>query len=288
MDRILLAAVVCLAMAVSSCGPAGTPGDSSATARLVTIKGSDTMVHLLTRWAEDYMDAQPAADIAVTGGGSGTGIAALLNGNTDVCAASRDMTEEEKQLARQKNMAIKEYAVARDGIAVIVNPANPLSDLTLQQIKDIYTGAVTNWSQVGGGTGGILLLSRESSSGTYVFFQEHVLQKSDFTPGARLMPATSTIIQAVAGDKLAIGYAGLGYAREATAKVKVLGVKADAASAAVMPTEETVRSGAYSISRPLYFYVSEPVAQSTQAFIDFCLGQQGQKTVQETGYVPVN
>lgn len=288
MDRILLAAVLCLAILVSSCGPAGTPGDSSATSRLVTIKGSDTMVHLVTAWAEDYMDAQPAADISVTGGGSGTGIAALLNGNTDICAASRDMTEEEKQLARQKNMAIKEYAVARDGIAVIVNPANPLNELTLQQLKDIYTGAITNWSQVGGGTGDILLLSRESSSGTFVFFQEHVLQKSDFAPAARLMPATSTIIQAVAGDALAIGYVGLGYAREAAGKVKVIAIKADQNAPAVLPSEETVRSGSYSISRPLYFYVAEPVAQSTQAFIDFCLGQQGQKIVQEIGYVSVN
>ena len=165
MDR-LLAAVVCLAAVMSSCRPAGTPGNASGTAKLVTIKGSDTMVHLVTAWAEDYMDAQPAADISVTGGGSGTGIAALLNGNTDICAASRDMTEEEKQLARQKNMAVKEYAVARDGIAMIVNPANPINELTLPQLKDIYTGAVTNWAQVGGENGDILLFSRESSSGT--------------------------------------------------------------------------------------------------------------------------
>ena len=286
MDR-LLAAVVCLAAVMSSCRPAGTPGNASGTAKLVTIKGSDTMVHLVTAWAEDYMDAQPAADISVTGGGSGTGIAALINGNTDICAASREMTPEEKQLAAQKILAVKEHTVARDGIAMIVNPANPVNELTLQQLKDIYTGAVTNWAQVGGENGDILLFSRESSSGTYVFFQEHVLQKSDFAPGARLMPATSTIVQTVAGDTLAIGYVGLGYAREAAAKVKVLGVKADAASPAVMPTEETVRSGAYSISRPLYFYLAEPVDQATQAFIDFCLSQQGQKIVQETGYVPV-
>jgi phosphate transport system substrate-binding protein len=246
------------------------------------------MVHLLTGWAEDYMAAEPAADISVTGGGSGTGIAALLNGTTDVCAASRDMTAEEKQLAGQKNLAVKEYAVARDGIAVIVNPANPLNELALEQLKDIYTGAVTNWAQVGGGTGDVLLLSRESSSGTYVFFQEHVLQKSDFAPGARLMPATSTIIQAVAGDAFAIGYVGLGYAREAAGKVKVLAVKAAQDAPAVLPSDETVRSGSYSISRPLYFYVAEPVGQSTRAFIDFCLGPRGQKIVQELGYVPVN
>jgi phosphate transport system substrate-binding protein len=246
------------------------------------------MVHLVTAWAEDYMAAQPAADVSVTGGGSGTGIAALLNGNTDICAASREMTAEEKQLAAQKNLTVREITVARDGIAIVVNPANPVSELTLAQLKDIYTGATTDWSQVGGGAGAILLFSRESSSGTYVFFQEHVLQKADFAPAARLMPATSTIVQAVASDASAIGYVGLGYAREAAAKVKVIGVKADPASPAVMPSEETVRNRSYSISRPLYFYVAEPIPQAAAAFIDFCRGPQGQKIVQETGYVPVN
>ncbi|MCX5772376.1 MAG: phosphate ABC transporter substrate-binding protein [Candidatus Hydrogenedentes bacterium] len=288
MYRILIATILCLAVAVSSCGPAGTREGSSAAPTMVTIKGSDTMVHLVTAWAEDYMAAQPSADISVTGGGSGTGIAALLNGNTDICAASREMTPEEKQLAAQKNLAIKEVTVARDGIAVVVNPANPISELTLAQLKDIYTGAVTNWSQVGGSAGDILLLSRESSSGTFVFFQEHVLQKADFAPGARLMPATSTIIQAVEADAFAIGYVGLGYAREAAAKVKVLAIKADQNAPAVMLSEETVRSGAYSISRPLYFYVGEPVSQAAQSFIDFCLGPQGQKIVQEIGYVQVS
>jgi phosphate transport system substrate-binding protein len=246
------------------------------------------MVHLVTAWAEDYMDSQPDADVSVTGGGSGTGIAALLNGNTDICAASRDMTAEEKQVASRKNLVTREITVARDGIAVIVNPANPLNELTLEQLKDIYTGAVANWSQVGGGAGAVLLLSRESSSGTYVFFQEHVLQKADFAPGARLMPATSTIIQAVADDASAIGYVGLGYAQEAAGKVKVLAIKPDQNAPAVLPSEETVRDASYSISRPLYFYVTDPVSQAADAFIDFCHGPQGQKIVKETGYVPVN
>ena len=283
----ILAALLCLAAVVSSCGPAGTPGDTSGTANVVTIKGSDTMVHLVTAWAEDYMAVQPAADISVTGGGSGTGIAAILNGNTDICAASREMSAEEKEVASQRKLAVKEIPVARDGIAVIVNPANPITDLTLSQLKDIYTGTTTDWAQVGGASGKILLLSRESSSGTYVFFQEHVLQKADFAPGARLMPATSTILQAVEGDAFAIGYVGLGYAREAAAKVKVLPIKADQNAPAVMPSAETVRNGSYSISRPLYFYVAEPIPQAVQNFIDFCLGPQGQKIVQEIGYVPV-
>jgi len=284
----ILAAVLCLGIALSSCGPSGNPGNASQTANAVTIKGSDTMVHLTTAWAEDYMAAQPSANVSVTGGGSGTGIAALLNGNTDICAASREMTAEEKQVAGQKNLVVREITVARDGIAVILNPSNPLNDLTMSQLKDIYTGATTEWSQVGGGAGAILLLSRESSSGTYVFFQEHVLQKADFAPAARLMPATSTIIQAVASDASAIGYVGLGYAREAAGKVKVLAIKADPNAPAVMPSEETVRNRSYSISRPLYFYVTDPIPQAAAAFIDFCRGPQGQKIVQETGYVPVN
>lgn len=286
MDRKIIAAAI--AILAAGCGRPATEGGTTGSEKFVTVKGSDTMVHLVTNWAEAYTDNHPDADVSVTGGGSGTGIAALLNGNTDICAASREMSPEEKQLAKQKNLDIKEYKVARDGIAVIVNPANPINALTLEQLKKIYTGAVDNWSQVGGSPGQIVLLSRESSSGTYVFFQEHVLQKQDYAADARLMPATSAIVQSVAADDPAIGYVGLGYALQAANRVKILAIKTGESAPAVLPSDDTIRSGEYSLARPLYFYVAAPVSEAVTGFIDFCLSEPGQKIVKEAGYVAVN
>jgi len=245
------------------------------------------MVHLASTWAETFMQAHPEIEVAVTGGGSGTGIAALLNGTTDICAASRKMKEKENDLAAEKSIDPKEFVVARDGIAVVINPENPIKALTLEQIRKIYTGEYKSWSQVGGPDDQIVVLSRESSSGTYVFFQEHVLEKKDYRQDARLMPATSAIIQSVSADKWSIGYVGLGYAVEAGEKAKMLGVKVDDEAAVVMPSEKTVDSGEYSIARPLHLYTAGDPQGSVKEFIDFCLGPEGQKIVRETGYVPL-
>ncbi|HSG99128.1 MAG TPA: PstS family phosphate ABC transporter substrate-binding protein, partial [candidate division Zixibacteria bacterium] len=208
-------------------------------------------------------------------------------GATDICAASRTIKSKELKLAEQKKITPVEIVVARDGIAVIVNPKNPVSELTIDQIGAIYTGAFTNWSQVGGPDKDIIVLSRESSSGTYVFFQEFVLKKQDYTPKARLMPATSAIVQSVTDDAWTIGYVGLGYAAEAGDKVKTLSVKADEKSAAIVPSEKTVATGEYAIARPLQLYTNGVAAGAVKAFIDFCLSEAGQKIVAETGYVPV-
>jgi phosphate transport system substrate-binding protein len=170
---------------------------------------------------------------------------------------------------------------------VVVNPSNPINELTLEQLKKIFTGAYANWKEVGGNDGVIVALSRESSSGTYVFFQEHVLKKEDYTPKVRLMPATSAIIQSAASDALAIGYVGLGYAADAGGGVKVLKVKADAAAPAIAPSEDTVRDGTYSISRPLHFYTGAGVGPAADDFIKFCLSGAGQTIVREAGYIPV-
>ncbi len=260
---------------------------ASAAGKYVTIKGSDTMVHLVSTWAEDFMDNHEGADISVTGGGSGTGIAAMLNGTTDICAASRQMKKAEVEMAEQKKITPVRYVVARDGIAVVVNPKNPVSTLTIEQLGKIFTGAYTNWNQVGGPDKPIIVLSRESSSGTYVFFQEHVLGKKDYTTNARLMPATSAIIQATGEDAWAIGYVGLGYALDAGDKVKILAVKADENAPAVVPSEATVISGEYSIARPLQLYTNGEATGTIKEFVDFCLSPAGQKIVRETGYVPV-
>jgi len=260
--------------------------DPAAAGDYLTLKGSDTMVHLGSSWAESFMKQNPDIDMSVTGGGSGTGIAALLNGNADICMASRSIKAKEIKLAQKKGINPNEIVVARDGIAVVVNPENPADKLTIEQIGKIYTGQITNWNQVGGPDKDIIILSRESSSGTYVFFQEHVLKKQDYTPGARLMPATSAIIQSVETDKWSIGYVGLGYAVEAGDKVKTLAVS-DGGDY-IQPSEVTVKSGEYSISRPLHLYTDGEPTGNVKKFIDFCLSSEGQKIVRETGYIAVS
>jgi len=254
----------------------------------IMIKGSDTMVHLVSSWAEAYMNKWADLEISVTGGGSGTGIAALINGTTDICAASRNMKSKEIKLAEEKGTVPMEHAVAMDGIALVVNPENPVSSLSIEQLGKIYTGAYTNWNQVGGPDEPIGVLSRESSSGTYVFFQEHVLKKKDYTPSARLMPATSAIIQSVSADTWSIGYVGLGYAAEAGDKVKVLAIYKTDPGAAIMPSVETVLDGSYSIARGLYLYTKGTPEGTIKKFLAFCLSVEGQEIVKETGYVTVN
>jgi phosphate transport system substrate-binding protein len=281
-------AIAAISVLAPGCGPPATQERAGIPAgKSVAVKGSDTMVHLVTAWTESYTKAHPDAEISVTGGGSGTGIAALMNKTTDICAASRSMSPEEKSQASQKGITLKESVVARDGIAVVVNPSNPINELTLEQIKKIYTGAYTNWGEVGGNSGEFVVLSRESSSGTYVFFQEHVLNKEDYTPRARLMPATSAVIQSVETDAPAIGYVGLGYAEQAGNRVKIIEVKADANAPAIAPSEATVRDGTYSVSRPLYFYTGADASPLASDFIQFCLAQPGQTIVRQEGYVPV-
>ncbi len=282
---IMLMAVMSM-MLLSACG--GGEEQAEEGTGSITIKGSDTMVHLVSSWAEQFMNANPEIEVSVTGGGSGTGIAALLNGTTDICAASREIKPKEMELADQKGIEPVEYTVALDGIAVCVHPENPISELSLEQLKKIYTGAYTNWSQVDGPDQPILVLSRESSSGTYVFFQEHVLEKEDYTDQARLMPATSSIIQSTTNDKWAIGYVGLGYADEAADKIKVIGVKESAESDAVFPSVETVLDQTYSIARPLHLYTNGEASGIILEFVNYCKSPEGQQIVKETGYVPVS
>ncbi len=254
----------------------------------ITVKGSDTMVHLASTWAEAFMEENPGIEVSVTGGGSGTGIAALLNGTTDICAASRKIKDKETKLATQKGIQAKETIVARDGIAIVVNPSNPVSELSIEQIGKIFTGATPTWDAVGGKSAGIEVLSRESSSGTYVFFQKKVLSKKDYSQKAKLMPATSAIVQSVSSNENAIGYIGLGYAAAAKGKVKVLSVKANSSSPAVIPSEATVKSGEYEVSRPLQIYTNGEAKGVVKKFIDFCLSARGQEIVKETGYVAIN
>lgn len=271
-------------IAAISVGCSRSKKESAAQDELL-LKGSDTMVHLGSSWAEAFMNLHKGVEVSVTGGGSGTGIAALLNGTTDICMASRKIKEKEKETAEANGIDPRETIVARDGIAVVVNPQNPISEATVEQIGKIYTGQYTNWKQLGGPDQQIVVLSRESSSGTFVFFQEHVLKKKDYTPNARRMPATSSIIQTVEADQWAIGYVGLGYALDAGNSVKILAI--DDGNGPILPDVETVKTGEYSISRPLQLYTNGTPTGLAREFIDFCLSPQGQNIVAQTGYIKI-
>ncbi len=284
---LVLSTLLLFLLAGCGSGPEDTTTDK-AEVQSLSIKGSDTMVHLVSTWTEEFMQSDAHVDISVTGGGSGTGIAALLNGTTDICAASRGMKEKELKQAQASNISPKEIAVARDGIVLVVNPENPVSSLTIDQLREIYTGKAKNWQEVGGPDAPIIVLSRESSSGTFIFFQEHVLNKEDYTASARLLPGTSALIQAVAADKWAIAYVGLGFAAESQGNVKALAVQAQGQAAPVAPSEATIRSGEYAISRPLFFYTNGEPQGVAKKFVDFCLSPTGQDIVRKAGYVPVS
>jgi phosphate transport system substrate-binding protein len=250
----------------------------------VTVKGSDTMVVLGQRWAEEFMKKNPKSVIQVTGGGSGTGISALINGTTDVCEASRSMKDaEKKQLAEKAGAPPVETVVAKDGLSVYVNDSNPLSELTMAQLKAIFTGKVASWKEVGGPDAKIIPYSRENSSGTYVFFKEHVLENADYTPRAQAMPGTAAVVNAVAKEKFGIGYGGAAYAKG----IKVLKIKKDDKAAGILPDDKTIKDGTYPLSRPLFFYTRAKPSADIKAFVDWVLGAEGQGIVTKVGYFPI-
>jgi len=249
----------------------------------ITIKGSDTMVILCQRWTEVY-PGRDRVRFQVTGGGSGTGIAALINGTTDICASSRPMRPAELEQMRQRyGRPPVEIRVALDGLAVYVNRANPVSKLTMQQIRDIFTGKITNWKQVGGPDARIILYSRENNSGTYEFFKEHVLGGADFAPNTQHMPGTAALVNAVAKDRWGIGYGGAAYARE----VKEIAVAEAPGKPYYLPTLENVVSRRYPISRFLYFYLRERPSGELKSFVDWVISDDGQRVVSEVGYFPL-
>lgn len=283
--------LVCLLLVATTAGCASRPvaaeGAAQATA-VIQNKGSDTLVNLALAWAETYMAEHPDVRISVTGGGSGTGIAAMINGTVDLANASREMKTEEIEAARKNGIEPVEFTVARDAIAVVVNPENPVQGLTLQQVSDIYTGKITNWREVGGEDRPIVLLSRESNSGTYVYFLEHVVrlgQKSDllFAPDTLLMPSSEGISVEVRQNPNAIGYDGLGYV---TDDQKVIAVAAEAGASYVLPSVATVNDGAYPISRPLYMYTAGDPQGQVKAYLEWVLGP-GQAVVPMLGFVPL-
>jgi phosphate transport system substrate-binding protein len=253
-------------------------------ARGITIKGSDTMVILGQRWAESYMNGHPGSVIQVTGGGSGTGIAALINGTTDICQASRPMKDDEKRKLRDRYQTMgTEVPVAKDGLSIYVQESNPVKELSIAQLRQIYTGQVTSWKALGGADAPIILYGRENNSGTYVYFKDNVLLGADFSARVQTLPGTAAVVNAVGRDPNGIGYGGAAYGKG----VRECAVKKDAGSPAVMPSAATVQDGTYPITRYLYFYTRTKPAGPVKQFIDWVLSAEGQKLATQVGYFPV-
>jgi phosphate transport system substrate-binding protein len=242
------------------------------------------MVILAQSWAENYMKEHPGLTIQVTGGGSGVGIAALINGGTDICQASRSMTQSEKNDVRtRRGKEVKEIPVALDGLAIYVGESNPIQSISEPQLKGIYTGKITNWREVGGKDARIVKYGRENSSGTYQFFKEHVLAKDDFAREVQTLPGTGAIVNAVSKDPASIGYGGIAYA----SGIRVVPVRRDEKSDAISPSLATVKSGQYPLSRNLFFYTLGEPSGDVKLFVDWVLSQEGQKLCEAVGYYPI-
>jgi len=268
-----------MAVVVASLG-----GAEAQAARGITIKGSDTMVILGQRWAESYMNGHPGSVIQVTGGGSGTGIAALINVTTDICQASRPMKEDEKRKLRDRYQTMgTEIAVAKDGLSIYVAESNPVKELSLAQLKQIYDGTVTNWKAVGGKDAPIVLYGRENNSGTYVYFKDNVLLGADYSARVQTLPGTAAVVNAVGRDPNGIGYGGAAYGKG----VRECAVKKDANSPAIAPSATSVQDGSYPITRLLYFYTRTRPSGPVKQFIDWVLSNEGQQLASQVGYFPV-
>ena len=256
----------------------------------IQVKGSDTMVNLGQSWAEKYMEKNPGDFVAVTGGGSGTGFSSLISGTCDIAMASRSIKDKESALANAKGINPNEIKVALDGLEVVVSPKNPVSELTLDQLANIFTGRISNWKEVGGKDERIVILSREVNSGTHVYFKEHVLRKNDpnskeeFAPGALMLSSSQAVADEVAGNSAAIGYYGMGYISE---KQKPVSLAKDEKSVYEAPTIENVVNGKYPISRPLLLYTNGAPKNLVKKFIDFALSKEGQDIVLATDFVPI-
>jgi phosphate transport system substrate-binding protein len=276
---------------MSSCASGAAQAASDAPAQYIENKGSDTIVNLALAWAEKYQAEHPDVRISVTGGGTGTGIAALLNGTVGIANASRKIKSEELTEAESKGINPVEHIIARDAIAVIVNPENPVSELTLRQISDIYSGKITNWSVLGGEDRPIVKLSRETNSGTHVYFLETVLRmgskedKTLFSMDTLLLPSSEGIISEVRDNPNAIGYDGLGYVPK---DLKMIAIAKEPGGAYVLPSIATVNDGSYPIARDLYMYTDGEPTGLNKEYLDWILSTEAQEIVAKLGFVPVS
>lgn len=278
-------------IALSGCASSASGDDPGASDRAIQNKGSDTLVNVALAWAEAYQTVAPDVAIAVTGGGSGTGIASLLNGTVDIANASREIKPDEIDAARAQGIEPAEFTVAIDALAVIVHLDNPVDQLTLPQLADIYTGRITNWNEVGGRDAPIVLVSRESNSGTHVYFLEEVVRLGDsenrdiFAARTLMMPSSVGITSEVSRNVNAIGYDGLGYVTDSE---KIVAVARDGASPYVLPSVETAADGSYALSRNLYMITAGQPTGAIAAYLDWILSPAGQKIVADLGFVPIS
>ncbi len=248
------------------------------------IKGSDTVLPLSQKEAESYMKTHPSATVTVTGGGSGVGLSALLEGTTDIAQASRKIKFDEKQKLQEGGKTAKEVVVAYDALAVVVHPSNKVANLTREQLEGIFTGKIKNWKEVGGDDLRIVPYARETSSGTYEFFKESVLKNKNYLNGIMSMPATGTIIQSVSQTKGAIGYVGMAYLNK---EVKALHVSYDKGASFTEPSVANAKNKTYPIVRPLFYYYEAKSEKAVKPFIDYVLSSAGQKIVSEIGFITV-
>ena len=275
---------------LSACSHRPETVTASDSHQVIQIKGSDTLLNLALAWAEAYQQVEPTTSIAITGGGTGTGIAALINHTADIANASRPMKEEEIAAAKVSGFEPMEFPIAIDALAIVVHPNNPVSQLTLDQLSDMFTGRITNWKEVGGNDAPIVLVSRDSNSGTHVYFLEVVVRKGAkdnkdiFAPQTLLMPSSVGITSEISRNPNAIGYDGLGYVTE---HEKVIAVAHDSNSPFVLPAAETASNGSYSLARQLYMYTAGVPTGAISRYLDWIRGSEGQKIVTQLGFVPL-
>jgi len=281
-----------LALALTGCAKQA-PAIGTELSGSFNVIGSNTVTPLTTVWAEEFMKMNPKVNIAVSGPGSGVGIASLINGTTDIAQTSREMKPKEYDQARERGVNPYQIQVATDALCIIVHPSNPVSELTIAQLSAIYTNEITSWKEVGGSDAPIVAIARDTNSGTHVFFKEHVVQMQgletenkelEYGQDVLLLPSTEGGVTEVAKNPNAIFYPGLGYV---TGEVKPLAIKKTAADPAVLPSVETALDGTYPIARPLLYYTNGEPTGVIKDFIDYCLSTEGQARVLDVGYVPL-
>ena len=292
MKRIIASILIFSFFLLTSCGPdSSSETASDSQAKYIENKGSDTIVNLALAWAERYQSEHPDVRISVTGGGSGTGVAALINKTVDIANASRQIKQEEIDQAQANGVSPVEHIIARDAIAVIVHPDNPVKELTLQQISDIYSGKINNWQEVGGEDRPIVRLSRETNSGTHVYFLETVLRlgnsenKTLFSMDTLLLPSSEGIIAEARQNPNAIGYDGLGYVPK---DLRMIAIAKEAGTAYVLPSIPTVNDKTYPIARDLYMYTNGEATGIVKEYLDWILSDEAQQIVADLGFVPVS
>lgn len=286
MKKALIIALCIYAGLSAGCntGEEKKTGNETGKGKELTIKGSDTVLPLSQSEAEVFGKQNAGARLIVTGGGSGTGITALMDGNTDIAMSSRKIKLDERMSLEKAGKPFKEVIVANDALGVIVNPSNKVNNLTREQLEGIFTGKITNWKELGGDDMKIVVYSRETSSGTYEFFKEHVMNKKNYASSVLNMPATGGIIESVSETKGAIGYVGLAYLEKS---VKPIHVSFDNGKSFIEPSMANAKNLTYPITRPLYYYYLTEAEGSVKPFVDFVLSDEGQKIVEKVGYVPV-